>query len=98
MHAYYYGFEETTCAEVDGILSAVANAGKAFHHTRDWNDSDDGEPSQIDNIQDAACGAAERINEFKGAMKGYCEDYEAGHLPLISSEFHYKTFKNLLDR
>jgi hypothetical protein len=38
MEAYYYGFESTQCREVDLILSAIACAGKAFHHTDDWND------------------------------------------------------------
>lgn len=31
MCAYYYGFDETGCLEVDRVLSAVARAGKAFH-------------------------------------------------------------------
>lgn len=36
MDAYYYGFDETGVREVDLILSAVACAGKAFHHTSSW--------------------------------------------------------------
>lgn len=38
MDAYYYGFEMTGIAIIDRILSAVACAGKSFHHTQDWND------------------------------------------------------------
>jgi len=38
MDAYYYGFDPTNVKEIDLILSAVACAGKLFHHTRDWND------------------------------------------------------------
>lgn len=38
MDAYYYGFDPTGVPEIDKILSAVACAGKAFHHTNAWND------------------------------------------------------------
>lgn len=38
MDAYYYGFEETGVEVVDRILSAVACAGKAYHHTESWNE------------------------------------------------------------
>ena len=71
MDAYYYSFEETGCLDIDKILSAVATAGKAHHHTDEWNDTDDGEPSQIDYIQDAACGAAERIIELESVMRNF---------------------------
>lgn len=36
MDAYYYGFTPTGVEEIDRILSAVACAGKCFHHTEDW--------------------------------------------------------------
>jgi len=39
MDAYYYGFTETGDRSLDRILSAVACAGKAYHHTDRWNDS-----------------------------------------------------------
>jgi len=39
MDAYYYGFEKTGVPEIDKILSAVACAGKAFHHTEDWDEN-----------------------------------------------------------
>lgn len=38
MNAYYYCFDKTGVREIDLILSAVACAGKAFHHTEDWQD------------------------------------------------------------
>lgn len=38
MDAYYYGFERTNEGCIDLILSAVACAGKAFHHTESWGD------------------------------------------------------------
>lgn len=36
MDAYYYGFERTGVDAIDKILSAVATAGKMYHHTEDW--------------------------------------------------------------
>ena len=36
--AYYYDFEPTGNPDVDVILEAVSKAGKAFHHTSQWND------------------------------------------------------------
>lgn len=41
MSAYYYTFDETGVREIDEILSAVAHAGKAFHHTSEWTDEVD---------------------------------------------------------
>lgn len=38
LDAYYYGFEETGVPEIDRILSAVACAGKAYHHTESWGE------------------------------------------------------------
>ena len=37
MNAYYYSFDKTGNLAIDRILSAVACAGKAYHHTDDWN-------------------------------------------------------------
>jgi len=41
MDAYYFGFEPTGVAAIDKILSAVACAGKSFHHTEDWREKVD---------------------------------------------------------
>jgi len=38
MDAYYYGFDPTGIPEIDAILSAVAHAGKGYHHTEMWSD------------------------------------------------------------
>jgi hypothetical protein len=38
LDAYYYDFGSTGLEVIDLILSAVACAGKAFHHTEQWND------------------------------------------------------------
>ena len=70
MHAYYYSFDSTSCDHVDKILSAVACAGKAFHHTDDWyehaspqDDHTGGTP--IDWIQNAAIEAAHEIKNLQ---------------------------------
>lgn len=38
LSGYYISFEPTGCFEIDLILSAVARAGKAYHHTDSWGD------------------------------------------------------------
>lgn len=38
MDAYYYSFDATGDDAIDLILSAVASAGKAFHHTGEWTE------------------------------------------------------------
>lgn len=38
MDAYYFGFTPTGIEVVDRILSAVACAGKAYHHTESWTE------------------------------------------------------------
>jgi hypothetical protein len=63
MDAYYYGFTPTGVREIDLILSAVACAGKSYHHTEDWNDDGSAPPylegnSPVEWIQNAANKAA----------------------------------------
>jgi hypothetical protein len=67
MSAYYYGFDKTGVPEIDLILSAVACAGKAFHHTDQWNDESswrtdyhEGE-TPVEWIQNAAKKAAAQL-------------------------------------
>ena len=65
MDGYYYGFYPTGCDPVDEILSAVACAGKAYHHTESWNDPPWGDPegkTERDKIQEAADKAAKIFN------------------------------------
>jgi hypothetical protein len=63
MDAYYYGFEATGVEAIDRILSAVASAGKSYHHTESW--CDDTDPPEylrganpVEWIQNAANDAA----------------------------------------
>ena len=71
MNAYYYGFNPTGVVEIDRILSAVACAGKAYHHTDQWNDDCDGDNygheghSPVDWIQRAANEAASAMAEAR---------------------------------
>lgn len=62
MDAYYYGFDRTGVGIIDHILSAVAIAGKHYHHTEDWRqNAEDLRPGEIDDedrIQAAANEAA----------------------------------------
>ena len=60
MQAYYYEFDRTGIGAIDLILSAVARAGKGYHHTEMWSyyDKDTGTPSYEQQIQDAADNAA----------------------------------------
>lgn len=68
MSAYYYSFDRTGCLPIDFILSAVASAGKGYHHTEGWGDKDDepGSFSYIDLIEEHARRAA---RDFDGLAK-----------------------------
>ena len=64
MSAYYYQFESTGVRPIDEILSAVACAGKAFHHTSCWGTiQEDG--TETKKIQDAAIKAANAYDSLK---------------------------------
>lgn len=71
MRAYYYGFTPTGIEEIDRILSAVACAGKAYHHTNDWlDDTEPYEPflrgrNPAEWIQHAADDAAKALSAPK---------------------------------
>lgn len=67
MDAYYYGFTETGVPEIDRILSAVACAGKAFHHTSEWCEDASAYKGHegmcpLDWIQNAANDAAKKLS------------------------------------
>lgn len=76
MNAYYYQFEETGSDPIDIILSAVACAGKAFHHTEEWSTHEVDIPYEschrgktaIDWIQNAANDAAAVIARLQAAL------------------------------
>ena len=67
MDAYYYCFTPTGVPEIDMILSAVACAGKAYHHTDSWNDLDEWPPHEgktpVQWIQNAANKAAAEMKK-----------------------------------
>jgi hypothetical protein len=60
MDAYGYSFHATGVREIDEILSAVATAGKGYHHTEDWNEPHRDGVTEAQRIQAAANKAAER--------------------------------------
>lgn len=72
MDAYYYWFDRTGVPAIDAILSAVAYAGKAFHGTHQWQDTDvnygpiTGGMSAADLIQAAANEAAKSVTQTAG--------------------------------
>lgn len=70
MSAYYYEFTPTNVDAIDKVLSAVACAGKAFHHTEQWteeagaaHDHTGGTP--VEWIQNAAREAADEIERLR---------------------------------
>jgi hypothetical protein len=63
LNSYYFGFDPTGVPEIDLILGAVCHAGKMYHYTERWSDGDEGEPSEIDNIQRAANVAAASLRK-----------------------------------
>jgi hypothetical protein len=66
--AYYYQFDPTGCEAVDRILAAVARAGKAFHHTDDWNEPDSNGRTPVENIQHAASEAAAEYDRLRALL------------------------------
>lgn len=53
----YLDFERTGHKEVDEILWLMEQAGDAYHHTRQWSDSENNEPSYMDKINEAILAA-----------------------------------------
>lgn len=98
MDAYYYGFDETGQPDIDLILSAVACAGKSFHHTDQWNDEDSPWPghsgnSPIEWIANAALSAAQEMARLKA------ENEALRSAALAAREFimHEAEVRGLLD-
>lgn len=81
MEAYYYGFNPTGDDVIDTILSAVACAGKACHHTDEWVD-DTATPvylkgkNPVEWIQNAAIDAAHFISALSEERDRYKEALE----------------------
>ena len=89
MSAYYYGFTATGIPDIDRILSAVACAGKAFHHTEDWHQ--EAEPfrghagsNPIEWIQNAANDAAKAASEI-AALRRRAQQMEGALKPAIAA-------------
>jgi hypothetical protein len=89
LDAYYYGFDGSGVDEIDLILSAVACAGKAYHHTDDWTDATPlyderfKGANPVEWIQNAATEAAaeitrlaSRIEELERAQADLAADLE----------------------
>jgi hypothetical protein len=74
MDAYYYEFERTGVLAVDRVLSAVASAGKCYHNTADWNETDDAGKSPVDAIQDAANAAAAELSAALSRIEELAKD------------------------
>ena len=69
MNAYYYSFDETGVLAVDRVLSAVATAGKAYHHTDQWTEPMGRRPNleqtAVQLIQVSAQEAADHITSLE---------------------------------
>lgn len=69
MEAYWFSFYATGVQEIDEILSAVATAGKGYHHTEDWNEPHRDGVTEAQRIQAAANKAAERWRSLSAGEK-----------------------------
>lgn len=100
MDAYYYGFGSTGVYAVDLVLSAVACAGKAYHHTDCWFDEStpyDGHTGStpVEWIQNAGNAAAEefaKINAINAELLEALSDIEeiATSLEATVGQLHAK--------
>lgn len=91
MDAYYYGFAPTGLLVIDRILSAVACAGKSFHHTDCWTDQCTpydhlrGE-TVTDWIQNAADDAADAIRRAPASKVQ--ADHIAGERKMVVADLY----------
>jgi hypothetical protein len=58
----YLDFERTGHKEVDEILWRIEQAGDGYHNTNQWSDSENGEPSYMDKINEAIRSAKVALN------------------------------------
>jgi hypothetical protein len=107
MAAYYYSFDETGVDAIDIVLSAVACAGKAFHHTEEWQDADshpDLEPYEPEHrgdspaqwINNAAFDAAESFR--KQTADAEQRGYERGRAEERAAVVAYLKASEVYDR
>lgn len=75
MDAYYFSFDSTGARSIDRVLSAVACAGKAFHHTSEWTEPCEAYMSETKGnscrewIQSAAVEAATEQAQLRDALR-----------------------------
>lgn len=64
MSGYLY-FDRTGHKEVDDIISMIEQAGDGCHHTSFWDDSEDGRPSYIEQINEKIAIAKKALDQCK---------------------------------
>ena len=89
LDGYYFSFEPTGNPYIDTILGAIGFAGKAYHHTADWNEDI---PyfgigfTCVSNIQAAANAAAKAMEARQGqdprGLDGDSHDSAVGNADL----------------
>lgn len=76
LDSYYFGFGSTGVPEIDDVLAAVARAGRAYHSTEFWSDTDYGQ-SETSKIQDAAFASAEILKAKDAELTSLKAENEA---------------------
>lgn len=103
MDAYYYSFEETGQDAVDLVLSAVACAGKAYHHTEDWNESCGAYHSRISGgsprewIQNAANDAAKALADERAISAAAIRERDELLVAVGNREFAISAANDLIE-
>ncbi len=69
----YLGFNSTGVKEVDSILFAIVNAGDGYHNTSQWGESENGDKSYIDLIQESANKCANKIKTLTSDNSDYAK-------------------------
>lgn len=98
--AYYYNFKKTGNILVDSILQSVSCAGKAFHHTEQWNDEtgdmyDQKGETPVAWIQNTANEVAQKLNSNKMYLFTYDPPY-GEKVCVVTYELSDEIIKNVL--
>lgn len=101
--AYYFGFDLTGEPDIDGVLRAVARAGKASHHTSGWRDEDvmsgDGVFTPEQFIQAAAHESAYQVAALRAqveSLTAQLNDREAAGFQRAAADFVEKQEREAL--
>lgn len=106
LNAYYYAFDPTGSEDIDRILSAVACARKAYHHTENWTEdiAMPYEPSHrggscVEWIQNAANDAAANLAAARreGVMEERARIWNAVTTDKAFAKMPVRMKKHLLD-